>query len=156
MPRAKGGSIPPPRVVVGPGHGGSIASLHDNDVLSGRGGRINNHPGNIMFREVVEDYKREYLDPRTRKLEKAHVAARLVAQIRSTNPPGRFLKEDPDNPGKYIEIGDQKAWKKAGQALREDAPDVRKEIDEEMEIKDTQVREIVKKSTQPNPSRSTK
>jgi len=64
-----------------------------------------------MFRTVVEDYKREYLDPRTRKLEKAHVAARLVAQIRNSNPPGRFLKEDPDNPGKYIEIGDQKAFK---------------------------------------------
>ena len=59
----------------------------------------------------MEDYKREYLDPRTKKLEKAHVAARLVAQIRGMNPPGRFLKEDGDNPGKFIEIGDQKAWK---------------------------------------------
>mmetsp|Transcript_12330 Transcript_12330/g.25999 ORF Transcript_12330/g.25999 Transcript_12330/m.25999 type:complete len:661 (+) Transcript_12330:314-2296(+) len=133
MPRAKGGTIPPPRSVIPPGYGGVISDLRENDVLSGRGGRINNHPGNIMFRTVVEDYKREYLDPRTRKLEKAHVAARLVAQIRNSNPPGRFLKEDPDNPGKYIEIGDQKAFKKAGQALREDAPDVRKEIDEEME-----------------------
>ena len=92
MPRAKGGSIPPPRVNIHPGHGGSISTLNDNDVLSGRGGRINNHPGNVTFRLIVEDYKHEYLDPRTRKLEKAHVAARLVAQIRSTNPPGRFLK----------------------------------------------------------------
>mmetsp|Transcript_28485 Transcript_28485/g.46245 ORF Transcript_28485/g.46245 Transcript_28485/m.46245 type:complete len:608 (-) Transcript_28485:81-1904(-) len=132
MPRAKGGSIPPPQVFVNPGDGGLISELNENDVLSGRGGRINNHPGNITFRTVVEDYKREYLDPRTRKLEKAHVAARLVAQIRSANPPGRFLREDPDNKGMYVEIGDQKAWKKAGQALREDAPDVRKEIDEEI------------------------
>ena len=111
MPRAKGGSIPPPRVNIHPGHGGSISTLNDNDVLSGRGGRINNHPGNITFRLIVEDYKHEYLDPRTRKLEKAHVAARLVAQIRSANPPGRFLKEDPDNTGCFVEIGDQKAWK---------------------------------------------
>ena len=59
----------------------------------------------------MEDYKREYLDPRTRKLEKAHVAARLVSQIRCSNPPGRFLREDPENPGGYVEIGDQKAWK---------------------------------------------
>jgi hypothetical protein len=52
-----------------------------------------------------------------------------VAQIRNTNPPGRFLKpDDPINPSGYVEIGDLKAWKKAGQALREDAPDVRKEI----------------------------
>ena len=111
MPRAKGGSIPPPKVFVNPGDGGLISELNENDVLSGRGGRINNHPGNITFRTVVEDYKREYLDPRIRKLEKAHVAARLVAQIRSANPPGRFLKEDPDHKGKYVEIGDQKAWK---------------------------------------------
>lgn len=59
----------------------------------------------------MEDYKREYLDPRTRKLEKAHVAARLVRQIRSANPPGRFLKEDSENPGMFVEIGDQKAFK---------------------------------------------
>ena len=39
------------------------------------------------------------------------MAARLVAQIRSMNPPGRFLKEDSENPGMYVEIGDQKAWK---------------------------------------------
>lgn len=111
MPRAKGGSIKPPRVVVNPGDGGLISELNNNDVLSGRGGRINNHPGNITFRLVCQDYKHEYLDPRTRKLEKAHVAARLVTQIRSTNPPGRFLKEDQSNPGFFIEIGDQKAWK---------------------------------------------
>jgi hypothetical protein len=111
MPRAKGGSIPPPRVIVPPNYGGLISCLNDNDVLSGRGGRINNHPGNIAFRNIVEGYKHEYLDPRTRKLEKAHVAARLVAQIRSMNPPGRFLKEDSENPGMYVEIGDQKAWK---------------------------------------------
>ena len=111
MPRAKGGSIPPPQVVVNAGDGGLISEVNENDVLSGRGGRINNHPGNITFRTVVEDYKREYLDPRIRKLEKAHVAARLVAQIRSANPPGRFLKEDPDHPGKFVEIGDPKAWR---------------------------------------------
>ena len=118
MPRAKGGSIPPPRVIIHPNHGGSIPTLNENDVLSGRGGRINNHPGNINFRKVVEEYKREYLDPRTRKLEKAHVAARLVAQIRSMDPPGRFLKEDPENAGRYVEIGDQKAWKSEFFALK--------------------------------------
>jgi 3-oxoacyl-[acyl-carrier-protein] synthase III len=62
-------------------------------------------------------------------MEKAHVAARLVAQVRGMNPPGRFLKEDSDNAGMFLEIGDQKAWKKAGQALREDAPEIRKELD---------------------------
>ena len=111
MPRAKGGPIPPPQDFVNPGDGGLISELNINDVLSGRGGRINNHPGNITFRTVVEDYRREYLDPRIRKLEKKYVARRVVAQIRSANPPGRFLTEDPDNKGRYVEIGDQKAWK---------------------------------------------
>lgn len=41
------------------------------------------------------------------------------------NPPGRFLKEDPD--GAWFDIGDHKAIKKVGQALREDASDVRDE-----------------------------
>ena len=135
MPRAKGGSIPSPQVMVEQGHGGTVTELNEHDVLCGRGGKINNHPGNVTFRTIVEEYKHEYLDPRTRKLEKAHVAARLVAQIRNTNPPGRFLKpDDPVNPTGYVEIGDLKAWKKAGQALREDAPDVRKEIIEEVLI----------------------
>ncbi len=111
MPRAKGGSIPPPPVMVEPGCGGSIIELNENDVLCGRGGKINNHPGNVTFRAVVEHYKHEYLDPRTRKLEKAHVAARLVAQIRNATPPGRFLRDDPSNPGRFLEIGDLKAWK---------------------------------------------
>ena len=111
MPRAKGGSIPPPRVIIEPGYGGSIVELNEHDVLCGRGGKINNHPGNVTFRTIVEHTKHEYLDPRTRKLEKAHVAARLVAQIRNTTPPGRFLNDDPLNPGQYVEIGDQKAWK---------------------------------------------
>ena len=109
--RKRYGSIPPPRVNIHPGHGGQIwwTNVNNKDVLSGRGGRVNNHPGNVAFRRIVEDYKHEYLDPRTRKSEKPHVAARLVAQIRSSS--GRFLKEDGDNPGCFIEIGDQKAWK---------------------------------------------
>ena len=111
MPRAKGGPIPQPKINIHPGHGGLISVLNDNDVISGRGGYANNLPGNIAYRKIVETCKHEYLDPRTAKLAKVHVAARLVAQIRSLNPPGRFLKVDTNNPGYYIEIGDEKAWK---------------------------------------------
>mmetsp|Transcript_42806 Transcript_42806/g.76981 ORF Transcript_42806/g.76981 Transcript_42806/m.76981 type:complete len:113 (-) Transcript_42806:19-357(-) len=104
----------PPQVAVFPGQGGIISNLNENDVLSGRGNRILSHPGSITFRSVlVENYKDEYSDPMTRKAEKAHVAARLVAEIRRANPPGRFLKEcikDGGERGQYVEIGDQKAW----------------------------------------------
>ena len=51
----------PPRPQVPPGHGGPVRSPHPHDVLSGRGGRINSHPGNVHFREMVDSYKREYL-----------------------------------------------------------------------------------------------
>ena len=116
----------PPRPEIAPGHGGPIRTPNNNDVLSGRGGRINSHPGNVRFREMVDGLKRDYLDPRTKKVEKARIAARLVATIRHSDPPGRFLKEDPHT-GLWIEIGDERAWKKAGQALRESAPEIRAE-----------------------------
>ena len=65
--------------------------------------------------------------------EKAHIAAKVVQQIRTMEPNGRFLKEEKD--GAWYDIGDQKAIKKVGQALREDAIEVRQEIgsDEEGE-----------------------
>lgn len=108
MPRSKN-PIQPPQVIIHPGHGGQITSLNNNDVISGRGGKINNHSGNVTYRELVAVYKHEYLDPNTKKLEKVHVAARLVAQIRSSG--GRFLKVNSDNLCCFIEIGDQMAWK---------------------------------------------
>lgn len=87
----------------------------------------------------------------------AHIAAKLVERIRTMDPPGRFLKEDSDT-GMWCkfsqrsyhsfvfllslffaqciyrffhtgDIGDAKAIKKVGQALREDAPEIRPEID---------------------------
>jgi hypothetical protein len=82
--------------------------------------------GNIRFRELVVCLKKDYLSPATKKLEKAHIAAKLVQDIRDKNPSGRFLKEDPD--GSWYDIGDAKAIKKVGQALREDAPDIRHDV----------------------------
>jgi len=125
-PQPKNADLQPPRPEVSPGHGGPVRTPNCNDVLSGRGGRINSHSGNIHFREMVESLKRDYLDPRTKKLEKARIAARLVATVRRLDPPGKFLKEDPHT-GMWVEIGDERAWKKAGQALRESAPEIRAE-----------------------------
>lgn len=125
-PQPKSADLQPPRPEVSPGQGGPVRTPNCNDVLSGRGGRINSHSGNVHFREMVESLKRDYLDPRTKKLEKARIAARLVATIRRLDPPGKFLKEDPHT-GMWVEIGDERAWKKAGQALRESAPEIRAE-----------------------------
>jgi hypothetical protein len=103
---------------------GPIVDPNVNDVLCGRGGRINSHAGNLHFREVIASLKNIYLAKTTKKLEKAHIAAKIINDIRSKEPPGRFLKEDHDT-GLWFDIGDAKAIKKAGQALREDAPDIR-------------------------------
>jgi hypothetical protein len=81
---------------------------------------------------MVNARKKDYLAKSTKKLEKAHIAAKIVEEIRSMDPAGRFLKED-SGTGLWWDIGDQKAIKKSGQALREDAPDLRHEIDGEDE-----------------------
>jgi hypothetical protein len=122
------GSPAPPKVDILPRGIGPIAETNVNDVLCGRGGKVNSHPGNKQFREIVEGLKEIYLAKTTKKLEKAHVAAQIIITIRTMDPPGRFLKED-SNDGMWYDIGDIKARKKAGQALREDAPEMRDELD---------------------------
>eukprot|EP00542_Grammatophora_oceanica_P003635 CAMPEP_0194068710 /NCGR_PEP_ID=MMETSP0009_2-20130614/87242_1 /TAXON_ID=210454 /ORGANISM="Grammatophora oceanica, Strain CCMP 410" /LENGTH=585 /DNA_ID=CAMNT_0038721833 /DNA_START=148 /DNA_END=1905 /DNA_ORIENTATION=- len=121
---------PRPKLHIAPRGIGPIADPNKNDVLSGRGGRINAHEGNVQFRDVVNGHKKVYLAKTTKKLEKAHIAAKIVEQIRTMDPPGRFLKED-SGTGLWWDIGDAKAIKKVGQALREDAQEVRKDDDEE-------------------------
>lgn len=51
----------------------------------------------------------------------------IVDEIRSLNPPGRFLKQDA-NTKLWYDIGEKKALDKTRQALREGAPDIMKEI----------------------------
>jgi len=113
-----------------PGYGGPIQEPSVNDVLSGRGGRINSHPGNVQFRQLVNKYKHVYLSKQTKKLEKVNIADKIVKAIRSMDPPGRFLKED-TRIQMWVEIGDQRARKKAGQAMRENAEETRKDLAEQ-------------------------
>mmetsp|Transcript_22445 Transcript_22445/g.26003 ORF Transcript_22445/g.26003 Transcript_22445/m.26003 type:complete len:558 (+) Transcript_22445:161-1834(+) len=108
------------------GHGGIIQEPNRNDVLSGRGGRINAHPGNVQFRDLVKQYRGVYLSNDTKKLDKVKIATKIVNIIRCLEPSGRFLKEEK---GGWIEIGDEKAKKKAGQAMREKAEETRKELE---------------------------
>jgi hypothetical protein len=111
----------PPRGIDG------IVHVNPNDVLSGRGGRVNSHVGNIQFRDIIASSKKGYLAKTVKKLEKAHIASKIINDIRSMDPPGRFLKEDADTGLWFDNFGDAKAIQKAGQALREDAADIRHE-----------------------------
>lgn len=93
----------------------------DNDVLLGRGGRSNHHPGNKRYREEVKNLQKWYLDIED-KDEKTDLSQCLVDYVKSYN--GRFLEKD--NFGWY-EVPNIVARRKASQALREDTdPEKRK------------------------------
>jgi hypothetical protein len=121
-PKKKSKAQPRPILHVPPRGIDGIFDPNTNDVLCGRGGRVNSHVGNIHFREIISHSKVQYQAETTKKLEKAYIASRIINCVRSMDPPGRFLKEDADT-GLWYDIGDAKAIKKAGQALREDAGD---------------------------------
>jgi len=94
---------PRPSIRIPPRGIGPVYDPNVNDVLCGRGGRINAHAGNVQFRDLVNERKKDYLAKETKKLEKAHIAAGIVKQIRDMQPAGRFLKEDAD--GSWYDIG---------------------------------------------------
>mmetsp|Transcript_17426 Transcript_17426/g.25769 ORF Transcript_17426/g.25769 Transcript_17426/m.25769 type:complete len:874 (-) Transcript_17426:249-2870(-) len=86
------------------------------DVLFGRGGMTNNHPGNRRFRDIISLHRPDYV--RAIKIEKPNVARRIVAAIRTGTPPGRFLKRNPKDL-KWYDVGNRHATEKTSQALRE-------------------------------------
>jgi hypothetical protein len=102
-----------------------ISQPHPNDVLCGRGGGSNNHPGNEAFRVLVAEVKLPYVN--CPKREKPLIARRVVEAVRNQSPPGRFLQKD-GKTGLWNDIGDGRAREKTSQALREGAPVIRGKI----------------------------
>lgn len=103
---------------------------NDSDVLCGRGGNVNLHPGNCKFRNLVESNKRVYLTARFKR-EKRLIAENIITEIKRQNPPGRFLlKKGGDS---WYEIPEEKARDKTSQALREGAPKLREAMKSELE-----------------------
>lgn len=107
-----------------------IRTPNAQDVLSGRGGGINSHKGNKVFRQWVNQRKEEYNLAQNKK-EKIAVAMQVVRQVQQQVPvPGRFLQRDPTTIGGnggqwWVEIDEAKALAKTTQALREGAPKIR-------------------------------
>lgn len=98
-----------------------VSSYGENDVLSGRGGGTNVHPGNRNFRDLINLHRRAYL--KARKNDKPAISRAIVRAIRESN--GKFLKKD-ERSGLWFEIGDDAAREKTSQALRQRAPEMRK------------------------------
>lgn len=86
-----------------------------NDVLLGRGGRSNHHPGNKRYREEVKNLRGWYLSIGDNKDEKTALSQLLVDYVHGYN--GRFLEKDKN--GWYV-VPNIVARRKASQALRED------------------------------------
>ena len=94
--------------------------------LCGRGGSINSHPGNKIFRTWVGERKETYMLCTT-KSGKTNITNSIFKRVKAQRPPGRFLQKvkDPGTPDPYnisgwwVEIDDTKALAKISQALRE-------------------------------------
>jgi hypothetical protein len=121
---------PPPMnsatsTVVQPQSGAAfITNPGQHDVILGRGGRTNNHCGNVAFRNLICHYKLRYIA--SSKTEKPNVARAVVELWSKLDPPGRFLAKatsDKDDP-RWVVVADQKAREKASQCLRERTADV--------------------------------
>ena len=63
------------------------------DVLLGRGGAINRHPGNQRFRALVAKHKPAFAQTKVRR-DKRAIAKCIVNEIHNLQPPGRFLTAD--------------------------------------------------------------
>jgi hypothetical protein len=85
------------------------------DVLCGRGGKVNNHPGNVIFRRVVAFNKAYYQS--VHKRNRILVSQSIVQAI--INHGGRFLIMGPKGKKCWIPIDFKKAVQKTSQALRE-------------------------------------
>ena len=91
-----------------------IMNPRDIDILCGRGGGSNRHPGNKAFLKLVESKKSDYRS--CRKTDKLSMAKSIVELIKSKGT--RFLRKGEENTG-WFEIDDQAAYLKTSQALRE-------------------------------------
>lgn len=111
------------------------------DVLFGRGGKTNTHPGNVHYRTLVSKYRVAYQT--SKKNNKHALSKNLVHFIRSQN--GRFLKRSGSDIFWY-EVGDEKAIAKTGQALREGMAEI---IRSSLQRKDPEAKfdELVKENS---------
>jgi hypothetical protein len=104
----------------------SILTAEPNDVLCGRGAPTNYHPGNQAFRNLVQDHQTIYLC--AKRSDKPVIATKLIEIVRSRG--GRFLRRVKTGGGRFgwVEVGELRAYEKVCQALREGAPEFRRQM----------------------------
>jgi predicted DNA-binding protein (UPF0251 family) len=92
-----------------------IDTIQEWDVLCGRGGRSNHHPGNKRYRHVVSEMKMMYRRSEAKAI-KTDLSRAIVEHC--CNYGGRFIKNDSKS-GRYYVLTKAEARKKTSQALRE-------------------------------------
>lgn len=92
-----------------------IDTIRDTDVLCGRGGRSNHHPGNKRYRHVISEMKHTYKGTAT-KSNKTDLSRTIVDHVCKYG--GRFVKKE-ETTGRYYILTRGEARKKTSQALRE-------------------------------------
>uniref|UniRef100_A0A7S4EIQ2 DUF6824 domain-containing protein n=1 Tax=Pseudo-nitzschia australis TaxID=44445 RepID=A0A7S4EIQ2_9STRA len=98
-----------------------IRTPRTEDVLSGRGGGINNHQGNKVYRSIVKSRKGEY-NLSNCKTQKHVIAKEVIQKLKSEPISARFLKKaDEHNGNLWVENDEEEVVKKVAQALREGA-----------------------------------
>lgn len=105
----------------------SSIALEPNFVVCGRGAPTSIHRGNIAFKRVIKKHEVRYLC--SKRSEKPKIALQLLEEFRNSGV--RFVKrerEEEDGPFIWVEIGDQQAYEKICQSLREGAPQLRREM----------------------------
>ena len=92
-----------------------FGEVQDKDILFGRGGRTNHHPGNISFRERILEDQPAYKKCKN-KTEKLEMIMEVVDWVKNKQN-GHFLAIDD---GRYYIATDEQARKKVGQYFRDD------------------------------------
>lgn len=92
-----------------------VDTIRDTDVLCGRGGRSNHHPGNKRYRHVISEMKLSYKKMETKSV-KTDLSRAIVDHVCKYG--GRFIKKE-EATGRYYVLTRGEARKKTSQALRE-------------------------------------
>lgn len=90
-------------------------NITEKDVLFGRGGKSNHHPGNKWYRQIIAQTRPIYSCDTRSKIEKTDISNAVVNYIQSHG--GRFLKRGDNDRWAVMKQSD--ARRKAAQLLRE-------------------------------------
>lgn len=108
-------------------------TLEPMDVVCGRGAPTTIHLGNLAFKKTIKTHEMVYLC--STRSEKPKIAMKILKALRAEGV--RFVKRERKNNAKnnkdgdafvWLEIGEQRAYEKVCQSLREGAPQLRRRM----------------------------